>query len=203
MFSKSKKAISLIEVAFIIFVLFFVYTFVVKQMIADMRFSDLRRSAAISYTIIDTASRNIIKSGGFSNRFRSEEDLINGFAKELAVQKICEDAQKENCWSSNWIWSEPTKSGIILQEGQFIVAELSSATCISSINIKNTCGALYVDTNGGKAPNRIGHDMIKLYITANGLVPAGVREDIMNPVKGCDMVKKFNWGCSAKLLGQK
>ena len=200
---KSRNAISLIELAFIVFVLFFIYTFVVKQMIADMRFSDLRRSAAISYTILDTASRKIIQSGGFPNRFRSETDLTNGFAKELAIDKVCADAQKEDCWSSNWIWSEPVKAGIKLQGGQFVVGELSSATCISSLNIKNTCGAIYIDTNGSKAPNRIGHDMIKLYVTANGLIPAGVKEDIMNPVKGCDMVKKFNWGCSAKLLGQK
>lgn len=200
---KRKGAISLIEISFIIFVLFFVYTFVIKQMIADMRFSDLKRNAGTVYMTLDAASRNILQSGGFANRFRNETDLMAAFAKELSPEKICKNSKEEECWSSNWLWAEKEKAGLKMQSGQYIVSEITSATCISSLNIPNTCGALYIDTNGSKAPNRIGHDMIKIYITANGLVPAGVKIDIMNPAKGCDMLKKFNWGCSARLLGAK
>lgn len=201
--NKIKRAISLIEVGFILFVVFFVYMFVVRQMIADLKFSDLRRSAATTYTALDTASRNILYNGGFANKFRNDKQLVDAFAKGLNVEKVCTNAKSEECWSSNWIWANTNRPGIKLQTGQYVIAEITSATCISSLNITNTCGALYVDTNGSKAPNMVGHDMIKLYITVNGLVPAGVKEDIMNPIKNCDMIKKFNWGCTAKLLGVK
>ena len=200
---KNKTAISLIEIAFIIFVLFFIYTFVVRQMIADLQFSDFKRSAAVSYTDLDTVSRRIINSGGYVNRFRNEKDIIYVFASEIQAEKICAAAKKEGCWSSNWLWSDISKPGFKMATGQFIVGEFISASCISNLNIPETCGALYVDTNGSQAPNMVGQDIIKLYITKTGLVPAGVKDDIINPVKGCDMLKKFTWGCSAKLLGMK
>ena len=197
----AKKAISMIEIAFAGFVIFFIYTFVVRQIIFDMKFSDLRRSAATTYNVMEGASRNIIKSGGYSNRIRNEKDIVNLFAQELVVEKVCEDAKKDGCWSSNWVWPTPKLPGIKLETGQYIVPEFTSATCMSNLNIPNTCGALYIDTNGSHAPNMVGRDMIKMYITSRGLVAAGVRADIMNPPKSCDMVKKFTWGCSARLLG--
>ena len=172
-------------------------------MIADMKFSDLKRSAAVTYTQLDAASRRIMSTGGYSDRFRNENDVIKTFAQGLQIEKICSNAKKDECWSSNWLWGEIDKPGIKLQSGQYILAELTSPACISNLNILHTCGALYVDTNGAKAPNLIGHDIIKLYITRKGLVPAGVKEDIINPTKGCDMIKKFTWACSAKLLGMK
>ena len=199
----AKKAISMIEIAFAGFVIFFIYTFVVRQMISDLKFSDLRRSAATTYNVMESASRDIIKSGGYSNRIRNEQDIVKLFAQELVVEKVCEDAKKDGCWSSNWVWSDPKLPGIKLESGQYIVPEFTSATCMSSLNIPNTCGALYIDTNGSNAPNLVGHDMIKMYITSRGLVAAGVKADIMNPAKSCDMVKKFSWGCSARLLGTK
>ena len=69
--NKIKRAISLIEVGFILFVVFFVYMFVVRQMIADLKFSDLRRSAATTYTALDTASRNILYNGGIQSSISS------------------------------------------------------------------------------------------------------------------------------------
>ena len=200
---KNKTAISLIEIAFIIFVLFFIYTFVVRQMIADLQFSDLKRSAATTYTDLDTASRKIIGSSGYTNKFKNEKDIILAFATNLPAEKVCQTAKKEECWSSNWLWSDISKPGLKMPSGQYVVAEFTSSGCLSNLNIPNTCGALYVDTNGSLAPNVVGQDIIKLYITKTGLVPAGVKEDIINPVKGCDMIKKFSWGCSAKLLGMK
>ena len=200
---KNKTAISLIEIAFIIFVLFFIYTFVVRQMIADLQFSDLKRSAAIAYTDLDAASRKIIGSSGYTNKFKNEKDIILAFADSLQAEKVCQAAKKEECWSSNWLWSDISKPGLKMSSGQYVVAEFTSSGCLSNLNIPNTCGALYVDTNGSQAPNIVGQDIIKLYVTKGGLVPAGVKEDIINPVKGCDMIKKFSWGCSAKLLGMK
>jgi len=201
--SKIKKAISLIEVSFIVFVLFFIYTFVIKQMLADLKFSDLKRTAGITFTVVDAAARDIMYSGGFANRFKNDSELVNAFAREMNIERLCENSQNEDCWSANWIWSTSKKPGIKLYTGQYVVGELTSPTCISSLNIPNTCGALYIDTNGPKAPNRIGHDMIKIYITENGLIPAGTKDDIINPARGCDMINKFNWGCSARLLGVK
>ena len=201
-FSK-KDAISMIEIAFIIFVLFFIYAFVVKQMLADLKFSDMKRLAARNYTAIENVSRGIVDSEGYYQKFRSEYDIIEYFAKNMQTEKICNDALKEVCWSSNWIWEDKSKPGFKLETGAYIISELSSATCSSNLNIPNTCGVLYIDVNGANAPNLVGHDIIKLYFTQDGLVPAGVKNDIINPAKTCDLMNKFSWACSAKLLGMK
>ena len=65
------------------------------------------------------------------------------------------------------------------------------------------CGIFYVDINGAAPPNLIGHDIMKLYFTSNGLIPAGTKKDIINPANSCDMYNKFSWACSARLLGMK
>lgn len=198
-----KKAISFIEVAFIIFVLFFIYTFVIKQMLNDMKFSDLKRSAATAYTRINNTTRNLTTLETFENRFRNEYDVIYTYGKELKAEKICNNAQKDGCWSSNWIWADLQKPGLKLASGEYVISELSSPACINNLNTQNTCGALYIDTNGPKAPNAIGHDIIKLYLTKKAIIPAGLKGDIINPPKTCDMTRKFGWACTARLLGLK
>lgn len=198
-----KKAISMIEIGFIIFVLFFLYAFVVKQMLSDLKFSDFKRSAALIYTDLDIVSRNIISNIGYEGLFSREGEIIAYFGKDMKVDKYCEDAMKEHCWSSNWIWANKLKPGMQLENGAFIITELTSKTCSSNLNISNTCGIFYIDINGVNAPNLVGHDIIKLYITSNGLVPAGVKADIINPANTCDLLNKFSWACSARLLGQK
>jgi len=197
-----KPAISFMEIFFIIFVLFFIYSFVVKQMLADVKFSDMKQYAATTYNTLDSAAKKISMEGGFTNRFYSEEDIIDAFAKEVEAKKVCKDAMREFCWSNYWLWDvTKTKPGFEMKDGQFVTSELTSYSCTSNLNIPHTCGALFIDVNGEKAPNIVGQDMIKIYITAEGLVPAGVEKDIFNPKKNCDLINKFNWGCTARLLG--
>lgn len=198
-----KKAISFIEIGFIIFVLFFVYTFVIKQMFTDMKFSDLKRSAATTYTRLSTTTRHLTEKKPFAHRFKTEQEILYAYGMDLGAEKMCRNAKTGGCWSSNWIWADLNKPGIKLQTGEFIAAEITSPACMDNINILHTCGALYVDTNGSKAPNRIGNDIIKLYVTQRGLVPAGLRDDTVNTPKSCDMAKKFSWACTARLLGVK
>ncbi len=198
---KFKKAISFIEVGFILFVLFFIYTFVIKQMLSDVKFSPYKRAAAMAYTKAQSATTTIDTVYGLNDRFNSERDIVVLYAREMKAEGFCEDAKNQGCWSSNWVWAEPRKPGMKLSTGEFVLAELTSTSCSSNLNIMGTCGSLYIDTNGLKSPNLIGYDIIKVYITNHGLIPAGTKNDIINPPKNCDLSRKFSWACSARLLG--
>ncbi|MDD3594653.1 MAG: hypothetical protein PHX18_08515 [Candidatus Gastranaerophilales bacterium] len=201
--NKNREALSAIEISFIVFMFFFGYVLIIKPMLADIRFTDLKRSCGSMYNKIDYASKNIAGNSNFVNRFNNEKEIINAYSQLLQIDLICDDAKEEGCWSSNWLWEGLKKPGLKTNEGEFIMAELISPGCSNDSNIIGTCAALYIDTNGGKPPNIIGQDILKVYIIKNGIAPAGIREDILNPQKKCDMIKRFNWGCTARYLGIK
>ncbi len=198
-----RRAISPLEFIFAAFMIFIVYSFVAKQIIADIKCSDMKKSAVRTYANINQASTDMLNSSTYENKFLSEYDIIKVFSEKINPAMSCKDAKKGGCWSQTWLWDTLTKPGMKLKNGQYVVSELSSTSCKSNIPFANTCGALYIDTNGSQKPNRIGQDIIKVYITKKGLIPAGAENDIINPKDSCDFINKFSWGCTAKLLGIK
>ena len=198
-----KRAISFVEVAFVIFILIFAYLFVFKKMFDNMRYTDFRRLAGTSMTHLDVASRNITLGKGFIGKFQSDWDMVKTFYDALDAEKICYDAQGEGCWSNNWLWSNPAKVGIKTKQNEFIIMTLYSPTCSNKINVPNTCGEIVIDTNGKNAPNRVGQDILKFYVIKNAIIPAGTKLDLINRPETCDMDKNFSWGCTAKFLNVK
>jgi len=198
-----KQAISLIEICSVIFILLLVYFTFIQQLIADIKYSDMKKNASETYILINDAAQKINSKHHYIGIFNSEHDIIKKFSENLETESICENAKKEGCWSDTWLWENLTKRGIKLKTGEFIIAELASPQCKNQNNIKHTCGALYIDTNGEKKPNKIGKDIIKIYITSNGLIPAGIKSDKVNVSSSCNLTTKFSFGCSARLLGIK
>ena len=198
-----KKAISFVEVAFVVFVLIFSYLFVFKKIFDNMRNVDFRRLAGVSMTHLDLAGRNISLGKGFGGKFKNEWDMIQKFSEALGAEKICYDARGEGCWSNNWLWSTPVKVGIKTKENEFIIVKLISSNCSDKINVSNTCGEIIIDTNGNGTPNKIGKDILKFYVIKNGIIPAGTKLDIINRPEYCDLAKEFSWSCTAKYLNVK
>ena len=194
------KAVSIIEFVFIILIVGVLYIFVLKQLVADIKFFNLREDAEATFTKVQDASDLIMTENGYRNLFNNEYDVAKILSKKIHLAKVCNDAKKDGCWSNNWLWDNLRKPGFVLDGGQYIVPELSSGECKNNRPFLSTCGALYVDTNGDKKPNKIGHDIIKIYITNDGLIPAGVSKDTINPSDSCDLINKFSWSCSARLL---
>lgn len=197
-----KRAISFVEVAFVIFIIIFAYLFVFKKMFDSMKNTDFMRAAGISMTHLDVASRNISLGQGFIGKFKSEWDMVKLFSEQLDLDKICYDSQSEGCWSNNNLWTNP-RLGFRTKNNEFVIMNLYSSSCSSKMNIPNTCGEIIIDTNGNGQPNRVGQDILKFYVVKSGLIPAGIREDRINSPDDCDFVHNFSWGCTAKLLNVK
>ena len=197
-----KKAISFVEVAFVIFILIFSYLFVFKKMFDNMKNNDFSRAAGVSMTRLDVAGRNISLGEGFIGKFKSEWDMVRLFSNQLELEKICYDSQSEGCWSGNYLWSYP-RLGFKTKNNEFIIMNFYSSSCASKVNIPNTCGEVIIDTNGNDKPNKVGKDILKFYVVKSGIIPAGIKMDRINSPDECDFVNNFSWGCTAKLLNVK
>lgn len=62
------------------------------------------------------------------------------------------------------------------------------------------CARYYVDVNGNKAPNRIGIDTFKFYLTTKGIVPAGTPEEGTFDTGCKDKSTADGWGCAAWVI---
>ena len=194
-----KKAISFVEVAFVVFILIFSYLFVFKKMFDNMKNVDFMRAAGVSMTHLDVAGRNISLGEGFIGKFKSEWDMVKLFSDQLELDKLCYDSETEGCWSNNYLWSTP-RLGFKTKNNEFVIMNFYSSSCSSKVNIPNTCGEIIIDTNGKDQPNKVGKDILKFYVVKSGIIPAGIKTDLINSPNECDFVKHFSWGCTAKLL---
>ena len=172
-----------------------------KQHQEDSVEQDVYKTTAVSaYSILNNAMPNAMNS--FERRFFSEADIINYLSRKLGGVKNCSDSKKESCWSDNWMWNDRKKPGIQLSTTQYIMADFVSSDCSYDKNIPNTCAFIYIDTNGQNKPNEVGKDILLFYMTRFGFIPAGTRSDSVTKRDDCDLYKeKYNWGCTAELLG--
>ena len=141
-------------------------------------------------------------SDSFAGKFYSEDDIVNYLAKKLNSAKICSNAKDDFCWSDTWMWNDIQKPGTQLKTIQYVLTDFISSDCSYSKNIPNTCAFIYVDSNGPNKPNEVGKDILLFYMTRQGFIPAGTESDSVTKREDCDLKnEKYNWGCTAELLG--
>jgi len=197
-----KSAFTLLEVILVLILIGVLYMYTQQHGKFSLEKETYKTTAKATYSILTKATTNILAEGGFANKFHSDDDIIDSLHKYLKVIKVCSNSQAEQCWSETWLWGDQDKSGLQLQTLQYMTADLTSETCEHNRNIPNTCGMLYVDTNGSNKPNEVGKDILLFYITMQGFIPAGIDEDTVTKGSDCDLKNgHYAWGCTAKLLG--
>lgn len=99
----------------------------------------------------------------------------------------------------------------VINDGTLIYAWVANENCKDNrgdnAHLRNVCGALTVDLNGFKNPNRYGQDLFSFYVTAHGIIPQGSSEDTRVPFDGansyCSMIRsneENGAGCAAWVL---
>lgn len=98
-----------------------------------------------------------------------------------------------------------TGAGAITSNGMVIVPTGHSANCTNPGLDIGFCDYLSIDVNGSKPPNIFGRDILRLYVTTIGLVPAGTHGDraTTDPANfGCKEAGGLpdGEGCAARIL---
>lgn len=194
------KAITTLEGLLLVILSLCIYIYT-KQLDSNFLEKESYKTAAqTAYANLNKVTKNT--KNGFAGKFNTEKDIVFHIGKNAKASKYCNDAKNELCWSPVWLWSQNTKPGSKLKSNQYIVVDFISKNCSYSKNIPNTCAFVYIDTNGKKSPNEIGKDILLFYMTKNGFIPAGTLFDTIAKKDDCDITKnRYNWGCTAALLG--
>ena len=109
---------------------------------------------------------------------------------------------------NNYIWpSMFTIPGAVMQNGAIIVSFNFDANCNGSGADVGICATITIDVNGSKPPNIFGRDILRIYLTSIGLIPAGSHGDeaVTTPATyGCrdsgTVDNSIVEGCAARIL---
>lgn len=85
-----------------------------------------------------------------------------------------------------------------LADGSFIYLYVQSANCSTNNGnnsaLQHICADIDIDINGSKGPNRVGVDVFYFWITREGVIPFGTKDDTAYPLSGC---YTFGHACTA------
>lgn len=160
-----------------------------------------------TYSALDNAYQSATETYGYLPYWKNQptgnnnhEKVLNIFAEYLNVEKNCgigkgcfPDKQyggDKNFEECDWIAKARLADGVLLG---IAVNNISCATSYGEGDFAQSCGWIYVDTNGTKGPNLIGHDMFLFYLTKERIVPAGTPQDTLYPVSR-------GWGTTAWVI---
>ena len=138
---------------------------------------------------------------GFGNRDEGAEDddvdyqannsliVRDKLFQNVKSLKKCDKAlSKDECGLSNIYYFEnktvdsqlnTKSSGVASIDGNNIIVIANSGSCTevrgTGKYLSNVCAIIYLDINGGNAPNTHGKDIFSFYLTKNGIVPVGTQ----------------------------
>ena len=203
-YMKKFNALSNLEAFLIILLAILVYLYTRQVGGEALEKESYKTTAANAYSMLSKASPQNTGIDSFAGRFSNESSIIEHIGNSSKMLKFCHSAKTGGCWSDTWLWNEKEKPGTQLRSLQFILVDFVAKDCSYSTNIPNTCAFVYVDTNGAKKPNEVGKDILLFYMTRNGFIPAGTQIDTVTKGSDCDIKNnRYNWGCTAQLLGLK
>lgn len=171
------------------------------QYVAALKKAYAETNIALKQLATDYGCIDDLKCTGLFTSVASSQDLGDAFVKYFKISKNCRDvigdcfAEKvnKNYDGSGTIMYPNMSAGydfitvdgmsfhITKQNGFAADCENNYSTGISDINnMSKTCGRVYIDVNGPKAPNCYGKDFFVFYITNNRgalLYPQGGIDD--------------------------
>ena len=119
----------------------------------------------------------------------SHHIMASKFAKYLKLANNCiddEDNRKCKLVYSSFDRKEISRA-VVLIDGTYVNFRIWDGGCnVSHSGEANTCGAILVDLNGNRKPNKNGEDIFQFYLTKRGVVPFGLSGSILTFEKACN-----------------
>ena len=139
---------------------------------------------------------------GMSGMYDEKSHYIfaSNMAKFLKLSQNCIDMDDTTaskvCKPPSDIDAKKFSRSVILLDGTRVTFRTWSSNCSmnysrESINkqLQNTCGSINIDLNGNKKPNKNGEDRFSFYFTKDAIIPMGIKDDIQEFLKGCNISK--------------
>jgi len=200
---------TLAEVLITLLIIGVIASIVIPGLIADTQNAELKVAWKKSYADINLATKKILMDNGGSLRglnITSDNTIFRDmYLSNLSYIKKCASSDQQSCWTNgitqNAGDSFPDNAAAILSNGVQLSFDYDDPNCGSSINtnysagIIKVCGAVQVDVNGSKGPNKIGKDVFGIYILENSTKPYGSQGDGQENTCGTTGV-----GCAAQYL---
>jgi len=129
------------------------------------------------------------------------------FKEQLSLQQDC--GEKPGCISDTFYTLDNVLYGtaynksaryykMILRDGltmwmrdNYNPGYTKSECSLTNSGVKNTCGIIWLDVNGKKAPNTFGRDVFAFYVLENEVIP--------HPLDDCKLNSQ-GWGCSSYII---
>lgn len=146
------------------------------------------------------------------------EQVVNVMAKYLKVIKNC--GRNPGCFPdvnykypsgaprANWDATTTPHAKAQLANGNLLLITGSNPTCSGSGGatpaLQGVCAYVFVDINGYKNPNQEGVDWFVFYMTKNGIIPFGTKDDTLYSFSNyCrDKTTGAGFSCAAWVLYQ-
>ena len=187
--SKHKKsALTLAEVSVVFMILGIVAAIVVPTLISNYKERTTISMVKKTYSQINQAVLMSIKDNGYPNQWRVDDGADANSATQFAAYitpylQISKDCGTQigclgytttpKLLKGTVYQNYDTLEGyykLILSDGRYIWIRGTAHYCSTSGGGHyDTCGAVFVDTNGTLPPNVIGEDIFGFYITTNGV----------------------------------
>lgn len=152
-------------------------------------------------------------SGGIGT---SSDEMLTTYGSNFTYVKKCLE-DEGGCWHSGtttWHtlnggdgWEDRgNNSSAILKDGTYIMFFLTDPTCSGDGwwgSVHNFCGWMSFDTNGEKAPNKMGVDIFDLYLTKDGVGLRGSNDNVTNWNLYCSASSTDTYNgisCPAKIM---
>jgi type II secretory pathway pseudopilin PulG len=119
--------------------------------------NELKRRAVFkeTYALLGTLTHEVV----LHDSDPSSLQMLEKLKKKANVAKLCTgNVTSEGCWFVGQpVDNESTEAGFILNNG-------ASVYGLHTLGISSGSDAVWIDVNGGDAPNALGQDMLKLHI---------------------------------------
>lgn len=201
-----------------------------KETVAKLKKINSIMSQAILRSVADNgeiSSWGLVSWTNSDEDLSDEENLANRAPLQIFIEKIkpylkiiaecgrgdkCSfDAVSERTSLDGTAFGTWGKESIVLPDGIVIRGiTIYSPSCTAvrgSGLLSKICGEMFIDINGRKGPNATGKDVFLFYITNNGLIPMGTKEEAdtsrFNFDNGCNLNRPSTlngYGCAAWVI---
>lgn len=213
---QNDKGFTLAEVLLTLLIIGVVASLVVPNLINDSKQAEYITAWKKTYAELDQITRQIVMDNGGTmvGASNSTSTLRNLYGEHLSYIKTCNAGfSYGNCWTEKIHWLDGSvyssmvdRPAAVLNNGVALLFYWNDTSCTGNHwagGLKD-CGTIVADTNGIKAPNKIGADIHFIHVSEFSLKPWGSPGDWWQPATHCKSTCGWacSWACAAKYLMQ-
>lgn len=187
------RAFTLAEVLITLGIIGIVAAMAIPTLINKAQDSANASAAKKIYSGLSNATNIIISENGgtFADALSTGTEVRDIFARKLLAIKKCDNASSEGCFPSTYKYGPNSNfvkyAGLVLNDGMMVSFNFYPGNYSLSCNLTHgsatgVCFEIWVDTNGAKAPNIGGKDIVGFILYKNGLRVAGTNHDYYESV---------------------